>query len=158
MRRISIASAGALAALALGCGSSDPPQTPAACLIPASGYLAALEAAPGEVRLDSTTPISDCLVEDQATGALQEVGSSLVGAVTELNREIRSDPDPASIVELGYLVGAVQEGASKTNGIHQDLILRLDSAARYSGKGAKSFGASFERAFGEGYAAGQSGG
>jgi hypothetical protein len=57
-------------------------------------------------------------------------------------------------VRLGYLVGAVQEGAAATGGIHEDLVLRLDAAARFTG-GRDAFGARFERAFGVGYAAGQ---
>jgi hypothetical protein len=147
----------ALVALA-GCGSSEPPQTPAACLVPASEYLRALEAAPGDARLDGTTPISSCLVPDQASGALQTVGKSIIDAATELNRQILRHPDPRTIVRLGYLVGAVQEGASGTGGVHHDLVLRLDSAARYSGPSGKPFGAAFERTFGQGYAAGQAGG
>jgi hypothetical protein len=157
--RIKLTLAGALALLALaGCGSSDTPETPAACLAPASAYLAALEDAPGEVRLDGTTAISSCLVSEQPAGSLQTVGKSMVDAATKLNREILRDPDPQTIVRLGYLVGAAQEGASGTGGIHRDLVLRLDAAARYSGPGGQPFGAAFERSFGEGYAAGQSGG
>ena len=55
-------------------------------------------------------------------------------------------------------MGAVQEAEASTGGIHQDLKLRLDSAARYKGPGEKPFSAGFERAFGEGYAAGQTAG
>lgn len=157
--RLKLTLAGAIALLALaGCGSSDPPETPAACLAPASEYLEALEAAPGEVRLAGTTPISSCLVSEQASGSLQTVGKSIIDAATELNGEVLRDPDPQTIVRLGYLVGAVQEGAATTGGIHRDLILRLDSAARYPGPGGKPFGAEFERSFGEGYAAGQASG
>ncbi len=156
MRRL-IALAAALAALA-GCGSDDAPETPAACLGPAADYLAALEAAPAEVRLGGTTAISDCLVEDQASGALQTVGKSVVDAATELNREVRRDPRSQAAVELGYLVGAVQEGAADTGGIHEDLVIRLDTAARYTGPGGDPFSAAVERAYGEGYAAGQASG
>jgi hypothetical protein len=151
------AGAAALVALA-GCGSSETPETPAACLQPAAGYLEALESAPGDVRLEGTTAISSCLVDDQASGALQTVGKSVIDAATDLNSRILRDPDPRAIIELGYLVGAVQEGASETGGIHQDLVLRLDTAARYTGPGGKPFGAEFERSFGEGYAAGQASG
>jgi hypothetical protein len=147
----------ALAALA-GCGSDEPPETPAACLAPASAYLGALEAAPREVLLDATTPISSCLVEEQPPGPLQTVARSVIGAATELNRRARQDPGPASIVRLGYLVGAVQEAAASTGGIHEDLVLRLDSAARYAGPGGKPFSAAFERSFGAGWAAGQANG
>jgi hypothetical protein len=150
--RIKLTLAGAVALLA------EPPETPAACLVPASEYLTALEAAPGEVRLADHTPISSCLVDDQASGALQTVGKSIIDAATELNREILRSSDQQTIVRLGYLVGAVQQGASGTGGIHSDLVLRLDSAARYSGPAGEPFDAAFERAFGQGYAAGQAGG
>ena len=154
--RLKLTLAGVAAALAVaGCGSDDSPSTPTACLAPASGYLRALAAAPGPVRLDGETPISSCLVEDQPTGTLQTVGKSVIGAATELNRQVLGGGGRKRVVELGYLVGAVQEGASGTGGIHRDLVLRLDSAARYSGPGGKPFGAAFERDFGAGYAAGQ---
>ena len=153
MRRIAIL-AGALAALA-GCGSDTSPETPTACLAPATDYLSALQDAPGQVRLAGTTPISGCLVEEQASGPLQTVGKSVIDAATELNRQVRRDPGSPAAVRLGYLVGAVQEAATSTGGIHQDLVLRLDSAARYTGPEKKPFPAAFEREYGRGYAAGQ---
>lgn len=158
--RTKLTGVGAVAVLIAlaGCGSSDPPETPAACLTPADSYLEALEVAPGEVRLDGTTAISSCLVPDQDPGPLQTVGKSVVDAATELNGDVRSSGSERATVELGYLVGAVQEGAAATDGIHRDLILRLDSAARFTGPGGEPFGAAFERSFGEGYAAGQAGG
>ncbi len=140
------------------CGSPDAPETPVACLSPASTYLDALEDAPAEVRLDGETAISACLVAEQGSGALQTVGKSVVDAASRLNAEIRRSGDAEAIVRLGYLVGAVQEGASGTSGIHRDLVLRLDSAARYTGPDGEPFEAGFERSFGEGYAAGQADG
>ena len=135
--KLTLAGAAALIAL-VGCGSSEPQPTPAACLAPAADYLAALRAAPGEVRLAGPTPISSCFVAEQPTGALQTVGGAVIGAATELNRMVR-EGDGGATVELGYLVGAVQEGASGTAGVHQDLVLRLDSAARYPGpRGSRS--------------------
>lgn len=144
----------ALTAVA-GCGSDDSPDTPVACLASAGGYLRALEAAPGDVRLGGTTPISDCLVEEQGPGAQAQVGEAMVAAATELNSEARRNPDGPATERLGYLVGAVQEAASATGGIHEDLVLRLEEAARYAGPGADVLGAAFQRAFGAGYAAGQ---
>lgn len=153
-RKASIA-ATVLAVLA-GCGSDDAPETPAACLEPASGYLAALRAAPGEVRLDGSTPISDCLVEAQSGGQLAQVGEAMVAAATKLNAELRRGDTDATL-QLGYLVGAAQEAASKTSGIHEDLTLRLDAAANFTPDG-KPFPASVERVLGQGYAAGQQSG
>jgi hypothetical protein len=143
-------------ALIAGCGS-DGAETPAACLGPAGTYLEALEEAPGEVRLEGTTAISDCLVPSQDGGELSQVGSATVGAATRLNSEARRAPSGDATVQLGYLVGAVQEGAAETGGIHADLVRRLDTAAR-SNEGDRSFSAAFERTFGEGYAAAQRGG
>ncbi len=157
MRRILILAAGVAALAGAGCGSSEPPRTPTACLAPASAYLAALRNAPEAVRLAGETPISDCLVADQQPGPLAQVGSAVIEAATVLNREARRRPAGPATVRLGYLVGAVQRAAAGTSGIHQDLTLRLDSSARYTSDG-RPFGASFERAFGLGYAAGQEGG
>lgn len=145
-----------LFAVLAGCGSDDA-ETPSACLAPAGAYLEALADAPGEVRLDGTTPISDCIVSSQEGGELSQVGSATVEAATELNAEARRDPAGDATVQLGYLVGAVQEGAAETGGIHTDLIRRLDTAARAT-EGDEAFSAAFERAFGEGYAAAQEGG
>ena len=149
---------GALAILAglalIGCGDDDDAGAPSACLGDREAYLAALRSVPDEVRLDGTTPISECIVEGQGGGELAQVGEGLVAAATELNRRAREDPDGKATLQLGYLVGAVQEAASTTGGIHQDLVIRLDSAARFTG-GERPFPVSFERAFGAGYEAGQ---
>lgn len=143
----------ALGALVAGCGTDDA-DTPVACLGTADAYLEALEDAPGEVRLDGTAPISDCFAPSQESGALFAVGEASVEAATRLNAEARREPAGEATVQLGFLVGAVQEGASRTGGIHADLVRRLDSAARFSER-SKAPSAGFERAFGEGYAAGQ---
>ena len=143
----------ALAVFLAGCGE-DEAGTPDACLGDSKAYLAALEAAPGEVRLDGMTPISDCLAENQSEGDLGSVGEPLIDAATQLNREALDEPSGEAATRLGYLIGAVQEGASKTGGIHEDLVIRLDAAARFSEDGEPP-PAEFERAFGEGYAAGQ---
>jgi hypothetical protein len=142
--------------VATGCGSDDP-ETPIACLLPTADYLRSLEAAPEPVRLEGATPISDCVVPGQDPGSLAEVGRSVVDAATALNREARRRPRGDATLQLGYLVGAVQQGASRTGGIHADLVRRLDRAARFSDQG-QGFSARFERAFGEGYAAGQGNG
>jgi hypothetical protein len=137
-----------------GCGSDEASEAPVACLAPASTYLQALDAAPGQVRLEGTTPISDCLTEEQSAGQLAQVGQAVITAATRLNAEIRRTSGEAPTVQLGYLVGAVQEAAATTGGIHEDLRLRLDAAANFT-PGGRPFPASFERSFGQGYVAGQ---
>ena len=117
----------------------------------------ALARAPGAVRLAGGTPISDCLVENQSAGDLADVGASLVRAGTVLSAASRKDPGSEQTLRLGYLVGAVQAGASETSGIHTDLVRRIEAAARFAkppGRGARAFGLAYAR----GYAAGRSGG
>jgi hypothetical protein len=147
--------ASAVAAVAAGC-SSDDEGTPEACLAPASEYVQALEAAPDAVALGGT-PISDCLVSGQDPAELSQTGEALVAAATQLNEAARRDPSGPETVQLGYLVGAVQKGAAETGGIHADLVRRLDAAARFA-PGGERLPVSFERSFGEGYAAGQQSG
>jgi hypothetical protein len=117
----------------------------------------ALEGAPGAVRLAGGTPISDCLVKNQSGGDLADVGASLVRAATLLSAAAQKDPGGKQTLRLGYLVGAVQAGASETSGIHTDLERRIQATARYAKpapRGARSFGLVYAR----GYAAGRSGG
>jgi hypothetical protein len=142
--------------LASAC-SDDEEATPAACLNPAGTYLEALRVAPDEVLLEGETPIGDCVIPDQDAGELSTMGGSVVEAATRLNEDARADPTSPAAVQLGYLVGAVQQGADDTSGIHTDLIRRLDSAARFAPGGAE-LPVEFERTFGRGYAAGQESG
>jgi hypothetical protein len=114
------------------CGSSGSASTPSACLRGSSNFLTGLAKAPGPVRLNGDTLISDCVVPAQKAGELTQVGSALVLAATKLNVSGRANPTGNDPVELGYLVGAVERGAEDTAGIHADLLRRLDSAARFS--------------------------
>ena len=107
------------------------------------------------MRLAGETPISDCLVDDQSAGDLADVGASLVRTATLLSAAAERDPGGAQTVRLGYLVGAVQEGASETSGIHTDLVRRIEASARYPKARGTS---SFDLAYARGYAAGRSGG
>jgi hypothetical protein len=114
-----------------GCGGPDD-ATPVACLEGAPAYLRALRDAPGEVELSGTTPISNCLAENQTGGDLAAVGAAMLAAATKLNAEARAEPGGDANLQLGYLLGAAQRGGEGTEGIHTDLIRRLSAAARYS--------------------------
>ena len=98
-------------------------------------YLAALDEAPAEVKLAGETPISECLAENQQGGDLATVGEAMVETATELNGEAPAVPSSPAALQLGYLLGAAQRGADRTEGIHSDLIRRLTVAARYSKRG-----------------------
>jgi hypothetical protein len=151
LERVAVLLMGATFALISGCGNSQDDQAPASCLVGNEAYLKALERAPAPVLLGSTTPISDCLVPQQQAGQLASIGQEMIVAATKLNAEARRDPGGPASVQLGYLIGAVSRGADS---IHTELVRRLNSSARFSETGG-ALPASFERAFGRGYAAGQ---
>lgn len=128
-----IAVLGCAGALALaGCGSQNDDSTPVACLEGTGAYLKALHAAPGAVTIGDETLISECLAENQQAGDLATVGEAMVAAATKLNTEARAQPQGDAAAELGYLLGAAERGAEKTEGIHADLIRRLTVAARFA--------------------------
>jgi hypothetical protein len=145
-----VAAVAALLALT-GC-SSDEETTPEACLVSSDAYLQALREAPGEVRLDGT-PISGCLTPSQEGGELARIGEELVVAATALNAEAREEPNGRAALQLGYLIGAVTQGADS---IHTDLVRRLNSAANFSPSQLQP--REFQRDFGRGFAAGQESG
>lgn len=146
-----------VAVVTAACGSTDEPATPVACLSGTDVYVGALAKAPGDVRLDGETPISECLVPDQDVGAQNTVGAAAIGAATQLNAKARERPGSDATVQLGYLIGSIQEGAAGTGGIHTDLVRRLDAAARFN-PGGEPLSVELEQALGVGYAAGQSAG
>jgi hypothetical protein len=142
----------ALGGLAAGCGNQDD-STPVACLEGADAYVSALAAAPGAVKLDGDTPISECLAENQQGGDLAAVGEAMVETATEFNGEAREAPSSPAALRLGYLIGAAQRGAERTEGIHADLLRRLTVAARYA-PGREPLPPAFLAAYREGFDAG----
>ena len=144
------------AALGAGCGGLKD-ETPVACLEGPGGYSRALAGAPGAVKLDDGTLISECLAENQKGGDLANVGTAMVTVATKLNSAARADPGDAASLQLGYLLGAAQRGAESTEGIHTDLIRRLSVAARYSPDN-RPLPAIFLRSYRQGYDAGHANG
>jgi hypothetical protein len=154
MRRLlPILSIAVALALCAGCGSTDD-STPVACREGTGVYFSALRDAPGVVKLRGETPISGCLAENQTGGDLATVGTTLVTVTTRLNAEARAEPGGDANLQLGYLLGAAQRGAGQTNGIHAELIRRLSAAARYNPDNRPP-SAAFQRAYREGFDAGE---
>jgi hypothetical protein len=143
-------------ALAACSGSGGNEKTPVACLSGPEAYLTALDATPEGVRLAGSTAISDCLVSGQEAGELATAGRSMVVVATRLNAAARREPGSDATAQLGYLAGAVHKGASRTGGIHADLVRRIDQAPRFSPGGPLP--PLFQRTFDAGYAAGQADG
>jgi hypothetical protein len=154
MVRLALVALTPLAGIAFaGCGSQGD-STPVACLEGAAAYEKALQGAPGEVRLDDGTPISDCLASNQQAGDLAQAGEALVDTATALNAQAREQGGGKAAVELGYLIGAAQRGAADSEGIHSDLLRRLVVAARYA-PGKQPLPPVFFRTYEAGYAAGR---
>lgn len=120
-----------------GQGSSD---TPVACVEGPEVWSEALGSAPGTVRIQGEALISECLPENQDAGRQATVGEYALRVATGLARAERtggkalaSDPKSLTPVEAasraGYLVGALERGASETGGIHAALVDRVESAA-----------------------------
>lgn len=127
-----------------GCGSTSD-STPAACLEGPAFYL--------QKGRDGVL-ISECLPPGQKAGELATVGLAMLRATTKLNAEARAQPGGAANLQLGYLLGAAERGARKTEGIHDELVRRLTAAARYSPDN-RPLPATFLAAYRRGFDAGQ---
>lgn len=120
-----------LVAVALAaCGRGGAGSLPSACRFPdgTRTVRAALASAPGEVRVEGT-PLSHCLAREAAASDVQAVGSAYVSVASDLADAARAAPHGRAATQLGYLVGAVKRGASKTAGIHYELERRVEEEA-----------------------------
>ena len=116
-----------LAAVLPGCGE-DATAVPVACTEGDHELLAALRSAPGQVRVGDGK-LSDCLREESDGDQLQLVGTSFVEAASRLAARARREPDGRGALELGYLVAAAHRGGDHTQGVHDELLRRLDQEA-----------------------------
>jgi hypothetical protein len=108
-----------LSLLALaGCSRDQEADLPAACRSEPAVFAAALRAAPGPVRVDGVS-LSECLAKDSSVGDVQAVGVAFLEAAQRLGRE-------RDLTALGYLVGAVRRGAERSQGIHLELVRRIE--------------------------------
>ena len=114
----------ALVALAAGCGeqSADPP---AACRQGQQVVADALASAPGPVRIDGV-PISGCMTDGADATDLQELGAAVNGAAAKLAETAAARPGSAEALQLGYLAGALKRGSEQTQGLHSELVRRVD--------------------------------
>jgi hypothetical protein len=119
----------ALLAIALsvgGCASGNGHHdVPVACKEGAGAVRAALARAPARVDLDGT-PLSDCFTRGSDGADLQQVGATYVSAASGLASAARSRPEGPEALRLGYLVGAAHRGAARTQGVHDELVRRIE--------------------------------
>ena len=115
-------------AVAASCGSGDTGSLPAACQEPADSLRTALAQAPAAVELGGT-PISGCLVKGSDSADIQRVGTGYVEVAADLRAAAAREPEGDHALMLGYLVGAVKRGSERTQGIHTELVRRLEQEA-----------------------------
>lgn len=109
-----------------GCsGDGDDPMSPAACKEGARALHTALARAPARVEQDGT-PLSACLVRGSDPADLQLVGGIWLSAAAFLSDQARFNPNGPEALRLGYLVGAARRGAARTQGVHDELVRRLE--------------------------------
>jgi len=132
--RLRLALTLAAAALAGGCGDDSEPPSPL-CTEGERAIERALGAAPGRVALTDGTRLSDCVAHARDAGELQSFGVLVTRVGDRLAGRARSDPRAA--LRLGYLIGAARRGAAHSQGIHAELVHRLESSARRVPDGAQ---------------------
>ena len=141
----------AATALALaGCAKqeSDPPA-PVDCKEGPDSIQAALARAPARVEVGGTT-LSECFTRGSNSADLQLVGASYVTVATRLATAAKERPDGPEALRLGYLVGAARRGAAETQGIHEELMRRIEQELT----GVNTRTASYRRGFEAGRARG----
>jgi hypothetical protein len=122
-----------LAALAfIGCGKDADKGIPSACPADSDQVLAALRRAPAPVRIQGVA-LSECLTKRSSPDEVQRVGATYVEAAASLSQDARAHPRGPAPVRLGYLVGAAHRGASSSEGVHSELVRRLDQELRGTG-------------------------
>ncbi len=131
----------ALVALALlaGCSREDDSRVPVECREGPGSLRAALARAPGEVRLEGTTRISDCFARSPDSADVQTVGSSVLDVADGLAARARQAPDGPEATRLGYLTGAVEKGTSLTMGIHGEIVRKLETQLTGVDRSAPAF-------------------
>ena len=122
MRRL-IALAALASVLAAGCRETDATYPPECSNGPRAIRAALANAPDGDVAIEGTVKLSDCLVPADDAGPLASFGGSTVEVAVPLVVRARRGDERAAL-ELGYLRGALARGADP--GVHDELLFRLD--------------------------------
>jgi hypothetical protein len=141
----------ALLAIALsagGCSSRDDERAvPVGCKEGPDSVRTALARAPARVELSGTL-LSECFTRGAEGADLQQVGASYLSVAAGLSDQARLRPNGAPALRLGYLVGAARRGAAGTQGVHEELVRRIEQELN----GIDTHAAAYRR----GYEAGRS--
>ena len=113
-------------AAAGGCSKQDSDDpAPVACKEGAATIEAALARAPARVEVGGTA-LSECFTRGGTSSDLQQIGASYLAAATHLAERAKQRPAGPEALRLGYLVGAARRGAAETQGIHEELLRRIE--------------------------------
>ena len=129
-RRAVALAALAVSALAAGCGEDDRPL-PAACAEGPAPVTRALQRAPRAVRLTDGTRLSECVARARSDADIQTVGSIFTRTADSLASQMGASDDAA--LRLGYLLAAVRKGGRHTNGIHEEMVRRVEQTIGLGG-------------------------
>jgi hypothetical protein len=99
-------------------------QMPAGCQAGPAAVAAGLRAAPGPVSVKGAR-LSQCLTRGSDSADVQQVSVDFLEVAAPLSDRARERPEGRAATQLGYLVGAVARGASRTQGIHETMLQRL---------------------------------
>jgi hypothetical protein len=113
----------ALAWVTVGCGGESASPS-SGCVEGPATIERALARAPSPVTLAGGSRLSQCVQRARSEGDLQSVGAVLTQAADRLAR--RAPTTPRVALELGYLIGAVERGGERTNGIDAELVRRVE--------------------------------
>jgi hypothetical protein len=111
---------------ASGCGGRTPPAQ--ACIeAQPVDVLQALAHAPRDVALTDGTSLSQCVRRTIDDSRLQALGATFTATADELAGSMRTSE--AAAYQLGFLIGAVDRGASQAAGLQDELANRVAGAA-----------------------------
>jgi hypothetical protein len=130
----------ALVAFALvvvaGCRESETTYPPECSNGPRAVRTALAQAPDGEVAIEGTVKLSDCLVPSNDAGPLASFGGSVMAVAPPLVERARRGDDRA-LLELGYLYGALERGAD--SGVHNELVFRFEQELVNVDRGSPAF-------------------
>jgi hypothetical protein len=109
-----------------GCSTSDRPKLPDACRSGPAAVRTALTSAPGQVRVRGVR-LSECFTESAEASDIQVISATFLDVASDLSDRARSHPEGPDALRLGYLIGATERGAAHTQGIHTEMVRRLET-------------------------------
>jgi hypothetical protein len=129
---------GTLVAALAGCSQDDDRGLPEGCRSDEEAVRSALAEAPGEVTIDGTR-LSGCMTRSSDPADVQQVGATYLAVAADLAGEASARPEGRAALRLGYLIGAVRRGDARTQGIHSEMLRRMEQELLDLDTGSRAF-------------------